>query len=279
MTPNLRFATIITGCMLIGAAGAAYYRTQGIAAIARPAAPAASLAEAPTAAAWPPSTSVAYLDELLALASLSAAPAATVEAATPPAASDQVAAGDPAPQAPPATTDRPTPRATADLPTPQRPRASAGNPAPKAAPSTAPKRRQVATNDPAPQAATGNNVPEPQSAPAADADAGDQPTSPRVSGAARPPRATNPPARTNEMVEVVIRDRFGRPVRVERVARRRLAGPDTVPPPPYDRPYGAYGYGAHGHGAYGYAAHGYAVHGPQRLYHTPPHGPHGRHFR
>lgn len=69
----------------------------------------------------------------------------------------------------------------------------------------------------------------------------EEPTPQRAGGT--PPRGTN----TNT-VEVVIRDRFGRPVRVERVDRRRFAGPRGYPPPyrryspygPYGQPYGPY---------------------------------------
>jgi hypothetical protein len=62
-----------------------------------------------------------------------------------------------------------------------------------------------------------------------------------------PPRAGAAPL-DNDTVEVVIRDRFGRPIRVERIDRRRLAVggayPTPVPPrmngpQPY-RPYGPY---------------------------------------
>ena len=56
-----------------------------------------------------------------------------------------------------------------------------------------------------------------------------------------------PPLDNNDTVEVVIRDRFGRPIRVERVDRRRLAGGRAATPPhqlygphPYG-PYGPYG--------------------------------------
>jgi hypothetical protein len=65
------------------------------------------------------------------------------------------------------------------------------------------------------------------------------------SGEPTPPRAGSAPE-TNDTVEVVIRDRFGRPIRVERVPRRLLAGGNAnspVPPRTYGaQPYGPYGY-------------------------------------
>lgn len=64
-------------------------------------------------------------------------------------------------------------------------------------------------------------------------------------GEPTPPRAGTAPE-TNDTVEVVIRDRFGRPIRVERVPRRQLAGGGANPPVPPraygTQPYGPYGY-------------------------------------
>ena len=62
-----------------------------------------------------------------------------------------------------------------------------------------------------------------------------------------PPRAgATPVPENNDTVEVVIRDRFGRPIRVERIDRRRLAvggaNPPAAPPRFYgQQPYGPYG--------------------------------------
>ncbi len=168
---NLRFATLITGCMLAGAAAAAYHRAEG-----RPFALASRAAElpmplfmqaatgAPTTAAWPPSTSIAFYDEMFALLHTG-----------------------PAPQT-------------------QRPQAPA----------------RVAT-----------------------AGAGGEPLPQGAGGAPTPPGAAS-----NDTVEIVIRDRFGRPIRVERVDRRLLAG-RGYPQPPH-RAYGPQPYGPYGpYGAYG----------------------------
>ena len=53
--------------------------------------------------------------------------------------------------------------------------------------------------------------------------------------------ASELPPHGNDTVEIVIRDRFGRPIRVERVDRR-LLDPRLYPPPRYGAhgPYGAY---------------------------------------
>jgi hypothetical protein len=67
-----------------------------------------------------------------------------------------------------------------------------------------------------------------------------------------------------DMVEVVIRDQFGRPIRVERVDRRLLkGGPAYPPPPPPYRFYHAYPHGPHG-GPAPYPRHG--SYGPYGLY-------------
>ena len=88
----------------------------------------------------------------------------------------------------------------------------------------------------APQVAARDDAPQPP--PVRDANAG-------AGGEPAPQRAGVTPPRSNDMVEVVIRDRFGRPIRVERVDRRRLAGPRGYPPPHRTvrtaRPYGPYG--------------------------------------
>ena len=148
---NLRFATLITGCMLAGAAAAAYHRAE-----VRPFALASRAAElpmplfmqaatgAPTTAAWPPSTSIAFYDEMFALLHTG-----------------------PAPQT-------------------QRPQAPA----------------RVATRP------------------------GGEPLPQGTGGAPTPPGAAS-----NDTVEIVIRDRFGRPIRVERVDRRLLAGRGYPQPP------------------------------------------------
>ena len=80
-----------------------------------------------------------------------------------------------------------------------------------------------------------------QTPPAVDPNAGNggQPTPQRAGGA--------PPRENADMVEIVIRDRFGRPIRVERVERRRLAAARAHQPPP-----------------------------PYRVFHSYPQGPHGR---
>ena len=171
---NLRFAAIITGCMLVGAGAAAYHRVDG-----RSAAPAAELPPlfmqaatgAPTSASWPPSGSVAFYEEMFALLT-PLRPGPTTQAVTTP-----VAARDGAPQTPPV---RVANTGAGGEPTPQRP-------------------------------------------------------------------GVTPQQDNNDTVEIVIRDRFGRPIRVERVDRRRLAGSRGYPPPPGsygsnpNAPYGPYG--------------------------------------
>jgi hypothetical protein len=73
----------------------------------------------------------------------------------------------------------------------------------------------------------------------ATADTGSEPT---------PPRAGTTPE-NSDTVEVVIRDRFGRPIRVERVDRRRLAG-GGANPPVRPRLYGPQPYGPYGYAPY-----------------------------
>jgi hypothetical protein len=62
----------------------------------------------------------------------------------------------------------------------------------------------------------------------------------------QPPRAAAAPE-TSDTVEVVIRDRFGRPIRVERIDRRRLAGGGANPPPVQPRFYGSAPYAPYGY--------------------------------
>jgi hypothetical protein len=65
------------------------------------------------------------------------------------------------------------------------------------------------------------------------------------------PRAGTTPATENsDTVEVVIRDRFGRPIRVERIDRRRLAGGGAYPPPVQPRFHGSNPYAPYGYGPY-----------------------------
>ena len=103
---NLRFAGMITGCMLVGASAAAYHRADS-----RPAPSGATLAAAtpelptplflqaatgaPTSAAWPPVTSVAFYEEMFEQLPAATAPTAA-QAETPPAAAPQVVARCPA---------------------------------------------------------------------------------------------------------------------------------------------------------------------------------------
>lgn len=81
---------------------------------------------------------------------------------------------------------------------------------------------------------------------------------PQTAQAPRPPQsAGGPPPRADNTVEIVIRDRFGRPIGVRRVDRRLLAGGRGYPPPRRH-------YGAHPYGPYGpYAPYGpYGPYGP-----------------
>ena len=151
---NLRFAAIITGCMLAGAAAAAYHRFDSRPR-AEPTTPLflqAAIA-APTTATWPPSGPVAFYQEMRALVSTG-------------------------------PTQHTSPYAS---------------------------QQQM-----------------PQQAP------------PGTGGAPPPPTA-------NDTVEIVIRDRFGRPIRVERVDRRMLAPPQGYPQQSSPRPpYHFYGPQAQG---------------------------------
>jgi hypothetical protein len=205
---NLRFATLIAGCMLAGAAAAAYHRAES-----RPAASLASEAElppplflqaatgVPTTAAWPPSASVAFYAEMF-----EQLPAATAPQPRPP----QVAARDGAPQRPPLRV------------------ATVGNGG-----------GPVLQSAGAPPVPTRNGG-EPASQP---------PRTTAPPGVAPPqPPGVAPPQAGNDTVEIVIRDRFGRPIRVERVDRRLLAGARGYPPPPprFEGPYPYAPYGAYG---------------------------------
>jgi len=75
--------------------------------------------------------------------------------------------------------------------------------------------------------------------------AGGEPLPQGAGGAPTPSGAGGtPPPSSNDTVEIVIRDRFGRPIRVERVDRRLLAS-RGYPQPPHrayrPQPYGPYG--------------------------------------
>ncbi|MPZ36511.1 MAG: hypothetical protein GEU95_00360 [Rhizobiales bacterium] len=216
MTP--KFTATIVGCMIAGAASAAYLRSEGW----RPTSPATtSLAtispeaaspadalpplflqaatEAPASASWPPGGSVAYVayyEETFALLTTTAAQPASQAARTP------AAADDPAPEASAA-------------------------------------RQQTAS-------VTGSAS---QTRPPRDAnvETADQP---RAGGRPRPPRAGGTRPRANDKAEVVTRDRFARPIRGERVQRRRFAAPRAYPPPPH-RIYETYPHGpGAGYGPY-----------------------------
>jgi hypothetical protein len=170
---GLKFAAVLFACTAVGAAGAAYHRATSSDAAASSAALPQPLflqaaMETPPAAAWPPSGSVAFYQDMVALRA-----------------------------------------------------------------ATAPAPVRVAARAPTPNTA----------APANDTRAGvDMPIPPRD--------GLTPPPRSNDTVEVVIRDRFGRPIRVERVDRRRLAGRRAYPPP--YRPYSPYGpYAPPPYGPYG----------------------------
>lgn len=161
MTP--RFAVILIGCTLAGAAGAAYHRAASppvASATVLPPLFMQAVAEAPLSGPWPPEQSVAFYQEMVALLTTAAtiAPAPTAQVA---------AVASPEPAEPPQRRSAPT-----------------------------------ANSEPAPQ------------------------------------RPTVAPPRGNDTI--VIRDRFGRPIRVERVDRRRYMDPRAYPRP-YDRRYGPYG--------------------------------------
>jgi hypothetical protein len=167
MTP--RFAVILIGCTLAGAAGAAYHRAASPPVASATVVPPLfmqAVAEAPLSGAWPPEQSVAFYQEMVALLTT----AATVRTA-----------------AREAAVESPEPRDATTEPLQRR-----GAPA--------------ANSEPAPQ------------------------------------RPTVAPPRGNDTI--VIRDRFGRPIRVERVDRRRFMDPRMDPrayPPHFDRRYGPYG--------------------------------------
>lgn len=135
---NLRFAAIITGCMLAGAAAAAYHRVDSRP-TAQPATPLFMQAAtgAPTMTAWPPSGAVAFYEEMRTLVS------------------------------------------------------------------TGPTRNP--SQQPSPQQT-------PQQA----------------------PQGTGAPPASNDTVEIIIRDRFGRPIRIERIDRRLLQ--QGYPQQGYPRP-------------------------------------------
>ena len=99
---NLRFAAITIGCMLAGAAGAAYHRAHGWTA-ASPAAPLPSpfmqaATAAPASASWPPGGSVAFYEEMFALLTTTATPrvaARNTAPETPPVRDGSAGAGEP----------------------------------------------------------------------------------------------------------------------------------------------------------------------------------------
>jgi hypothetical protein len=265
---NLRFAGMITGCMLVGASAAAYHRADSrpapsgaTLAAATPELPTQAATGAPTSAAWPPVTSVAFYQAMFEQLPAATAPVTPAQAETPPAAAAET-------ETPPAATPRvvrvvPLPRAPQTLPAlnasggagiPQTPPARGTNAGtggqqtlpPVRGAQTPPVRTAYATTGGAQTPPPGNtNVAASggQTPPAGDPNAGTggQPTPQRAGGA--PPNA--------DMVEIVIRDRFGRPIRVERVERRRLAAVRAHQPPPY-RVFHSYPQGPHGgHGGYG----------------------------
>jgi hypothetical protein len=173
---TLKFAAILFGCTLVGAAGAAYHRgatpdaTASSEALPQPLFLQAAM-ETPPAATWPPSGSVAFYEETFALLTATA-----------------------------------TVRVAARAPTPEPPAAHGPSASGLAASDPAASNPRASTGEPAPQRAS-----------------------------VTPPRGNNN--------TVVVHDRFGRPVRVERVNRRRFAGPRDYYPPRYRRysPYGPYG--------------------------------------
>jgi hypothetical protein len=278
---NLRFAGMITGCMLVGASAAAYHRADSRAAPSGATLAAATSESptplflqaaigAPTAAAWPPVTSVAFYEEMFEQLPAATAPVTPVQAETPAAAETP-----PVAETRPAISPRviPLPRAPQTLPAlnasggagiPQVPPArgaNAGNGGQQTLPpvrgtQTPPARTASAPTGGAQTPPPGNNVAASggQTPAAGDpnAGAGGQPTPQRA--------GVTPPRENADMVEIVIRDRFGRPIRVERVDRRRLAGTRAYPPPPPYRFYHSHPHGPHG----GYGGHG--GYGPYGLY-------------
>ncbi|HZO46118.1 MAG TPA: hypothetical protein VFB68_09515 [Xanthobacteraceae bacterium] len=263
---NLRFAGMITGCMLVGASAAAYSRID-----ARPAPSGATLASAPTesptqaatgaptSAAWPPVTPIAFYGEMFEQLPAATAPVTPAQAETP-AAADTPPAAAPRPTATPRII--PLPRAPQTLPAlnasggagiPQTPPARVTNaatggqqtPPPVRGTQTPPVRIASVTTTGGAQtppagntsvAATGGA----QTPPAADPNAGNggQPTPQRT--------GVTPPRENAGMVEIVIRDRYGRPIRVERVERRRVAAARFHQPPPSARIFHSYPQGPHG---------------------------------
>ena len=254
---NLRFAGMITGCMLVGASAAAYHRADS-----RPAPSGATLAAAtaesptplfpqaatgaPTSAAWPPVTSVAFYGEMFEQLPAATAPVTPAQAETPPAAHRARTARDTAsPRAADAAGsqrergagDRAVPTGTrgqqvrvpvrSQTPAARRRRPRGASTRGRARvkrrrppisthlrPETRPRLRAVSRRRPP----SDTNVPRRR------ADAARARPTP-ATAASTPQRAGGTPPRENaDMVEVVIRDRFGRPIRVERVDRRLPRG-------------------------------------------------------
>jgi hypothetical protein len=264
---NLRFAGMITGCMLVGASAAAYHRADS-----RPTPSGATLAAAtpdlptplfpqaatgaPTSAAWTPGTSVAFYGEMFEQLPAATAPAAPAQAATAPAAA--AAETETPPAAAPRVRVIPLPRAPQTLPAPNA-TVGAGIPqTPRARGANAGNGQQTlppVRDSQAPPVRTANittggaQTPPPGNSnvgaggtqtPAVDHNAGNggQPT-PRRAG-------VTPPRGSADMVEIVIRDRFGRPIRVERVDRRRLSAVRAHQPPRPHRVFHSYPQGPHG---------------------------------
>lgn len=97
----------------------------------------------------------------------------------------------------------------------------------------------LATATPAPTTAPEAvaEIPEPQ---ATTAEPPQRRGTPPAGSEPSPQRPAVAPQRGNDTLEAVIRDRFGRPVGVERVDRRRFMDSRAYPPP-FDRRYGPYG--------------------------------------
>ena len=188
---------------------------------------------APTSAAWPPVASIAFYEEMFEQLPAATAPVTPVQAETPPAAAPRVIPLPRAPQTLPAL------NASGGAGIPQTPPARGTNAStgghqtlpPVRGTQTPPVRTANVTTGGAQTLPPGNtNVAAGggQTPPAVDPNAGtgSQPTPQRAGGM--------PPRENADMVEIVIRDRFGRPIRVERVERRRLAAARAhQPPPPY----------------------------------------------
>jgi len=256
---NLRFAGMITGCMLVGASAAAYHRTDSrpaaTLAAATPELPTPLLPQAatgaPTSAAWPPVASIAFYEEMFEQLPAATAPVTPVQAETPPAAAPRVIPLPRAPQTLPAL------NTSGGAGIPQTPPARGTNAStgghqtlpPVRGTQTPPVRTANVTTGGAQTLPPGNtNVAAGggKTPPAVDPNAGtgSQPTPQRAGGM--------PPRENADMVEIVIRDRFGRPIRVERVERRRLAAARAHQPPPPYRLYHSYPQGGHGaNGPYG----------------------------